>query len=256
MSEVALPSSPAPGGAGQGFRHAIKSLCRALGLKVQRFHPRYDETIRLVRLLQENGIDLVFDVGASTGQFGIDLRREGYRGRIISFEPLSRSHQRLTHLASADPDWQIAPRCAVGATPGTTRVNIAGNSDSSSILGMLDRHRDGLPGVDYVASEEASVTTLDAFIDGSGQGCRNAALKLDTQGFEMEVLKGAERHMTSLKMIYTELSLQPVYDGAPGFLEMYQYLTQRGFTCVSLMPTFVDTVNYEVLQVNGAFLRK
>jgi len=256
MSEVALPSSPAPGGAGQAFRTAIKSLCRSLGLKIQKFHPRYDETIRLVRLLQQNGIDLVFDVGASTGQFGTDLRREGYQGRIISFEPLSRSHGRLSQLTSRDPNWQVAPRCAVGSSPGTTRINIAGNSDSSSILGMLDRHRDGLPGVDYIASEDAEVTTLDAYIDQTGEPCRAAALKLDTQGFEMEVLKGAERHLQGMKLIYTELSLQPVYDGAPGFLEVYQFLTQRGFTCVSLMPTFVDTVNYEVLQVNGAFLRK
>ncbi len=256
MSEVALPTSPVPGGAGQAFRTAIKSLCRSLGLKVQRFHPRYDETIRLVRLMEQNGIGLVFDVGASTGQFGIDLRREGYAGQIISFEPLSRSHGRLSRLTSGDPDWQVAPRCAVGASPGTTRINIAGNSDSSSILGMLDRHREGLPGVDYVASEDATVTTLDAYFDESGLRCRDVALKLDTQGFEMEVLKGAERHIQDLKLVYTELSLQPVYDGAPGFLEVYQHLTQRGFTCVSLMPTFVDTVNYEVLQVNGAFLRK
>ena len=162
MSEVALPTSPVPGGAGQAFRTAIKSLCRSLGLKVQRFHPRYDETIRLVRLMEQNGIGLVFDVGASTGQFGIDIRREGFAGQIISFEPLSRSHGRLSRLTSSDPDWRVAPRCAVGASPGTTRINIAGNSDSSSILGMLDRHREGLPGVDYVASEDATVTTLDA----------------------------------------------------------------------------------------------
>lgn len=256
MSEVALPTSPIHGGTAQAVRTAVKSLFRSLGLKVQKFHPRYDETIRLVRLMQTSDVDLVFDVGASTGQFGVDLRREGYRGRIISFEPLSRSHAALSRLAARDPGWTVAPRGAVGASPGTTRINIAGNGDSSSILGMLDRHRDGLPGIDYVDSEDVAVTTLDSFIDQTGERCRNAALKLDTQGFEMEVLKGAERHLQELRMVYTELSLQPVYDGAPGFLEMFQFLTQRGFTCVSLTPAFVDTVNYEVLQVNGAFLRK
>ena len=84
MSDVALPSSPDHGGAGQAIKSVIKSLLRSLGLKVQKFHPRYDETIRLVRLMQANGVDLVFDVGASTATARRENRFRSPYGQLPS----------------------------------------------------------------------------------------------------------------------------------------------------------------------------
>ena len=85
------------------------------------------------------------DVGANTGQFAQDLRASGYRGHIVSFEPLSDAHAALLVTASWDPLWDVADRCAVGAGDRWAEINIAGNSYSSSLLPMLDLHREAAP---------------------------------------------------------------------------------------------------------------
>ena len=73
---------------------------------------------RLVQLLGAHGITLVIDVGANEGQYGAGLRRAGYTGRVVSFEPGAEAHRNLTQRAHADVQWDVAPRLALGAEPG------------------------------------------------------------------------------------------------------------------------------------------
>ena len=89
--------------------------------------------------------DVILDVGANTGQFAKNLRASGYHGHIISFEPLSSAHAILASAATSDSLWDVAERCAVGASDSWTTINIAGNSYSSSLLPMLDLHREAAP---------------------------------------------------------------------------------------------------------------
>jgi FkbM family methyltransferase len=110
--------------------------------------------------LRRLGIRIVLDVGANTGQFAKELRLHGYHETIISFEPLSEAHAKLEVAAHSDPLWKIAPRCAVGAKTGSVQINIAANSFSSSLLPMLDSHRDAAPGSRYVGSEQVEMIKL------------------------------------------------------------------------------------------------
>ena len=88
---------------------------------------------QLLKGFERFGVDLVFDVGANVGQFGSEIRTMGFAGRIVSFEPLSAAHARLSAAAKRDPAWSVHPRCAIGDHDGTVEINIAGNSVSSSI---------------------------------------------------------------------------------------------------------------------------
>jgi hypothetical protein len=123
---------------------ARKCLWRA-GLDVRRFDPRWSEAAQLVRQLFVHRIDVVFDVGANTGQFAQQLRDAGFVGRIVSFEPSTAAHATLSQRSQDDAHWIIAPRMALGDHDGTVTLNLAGNSASSSILSMLPLHASAAP---------------------------------------------------------------------------------------------------------------
>ena len=68
--------------------------------------------------LLENNVNLIFDVGANAGQFGVLLREIGFDGKIVSFEPLSDARECLLNISRNDPMWQIALQTAIGEKNG------------------------------------------------------------------------------------------------------------------------------------------
>ena len=201
--------------------------------------------------------DVVLDVGANIGQFAKGLRAHGYDGQMVSFEPLSEAHEALVAAAKDDPLWDVVDRCAVGAANGTAEINIAGNSASSSLLPMLDRHKDAAPHSAYAGSERCPVLTLDTFIDRTfADPTTLFGLKIDTQGFEAEVLAGLVRNRERVKVILCEMSLWPLYAGGPTMPELCRLLAELGYRCVALGPEFEDPRTGELLQADGVFVRR
>lgn len=201
--------------------------------------------------------DVVLDVGANIGQFAKGLRTHGYDGQIVSFEPLSDAHEALVVAAKDDLLWDVVERCAVGAANGTAEINIAGNSASSSLLPMLDRHRDAAPHSAYGGSERCLVLTLDTFIDRTFVDPTTLfGLKIDTQGYEAEVLAGLVRNRERVKVILCEMSLAPLYGGGPTMPELCSLLAELGYRCVALGPEFEDPRTGELLQADGVFVRR
>lgn len=238
------------------LRHSVRQMIRRLGCDVRQYHPRFDQLARLLAALERHRIGVVFDIGANVGQFARLLRAGGFRGRIVSFEPCSDAHGKLTTAAAGDRSWIVAPRCALGARLAEVKLNIAGNSESSSVLGMLDRHVAGAPASAYVDSEIVPMTTLDVFIDGAPELASGPlALKIDTQGYEGEVIAGLSKWSGAVKLIMTEMSLAPLYRDQVNFLDLYRKLEEQGYRCISIEPAFIDARTFEVLQVDAIFTR-
>ena len=106
----------------------IKKFMHFFKLEIRRFDPSISDSAQFIRQLDFNGVNLVLDVGANIGQFGRkNLRDAGYRGRIVSFEPLSTAWNTLSAEASRDSLWNIAPRMAIGDKNGDVRINVAQN---------------------------------------------------------------------------------------------------------------------------------
>jgi hypothetical protein len=118
----------------------IKKFLNALGLDVRKY-PDFFLRKRL-EFISKNKIDIVIDVGANVGQFGKEMRALGYKGKIISFEPLKDAFEKLKIEANKDFDWEVY-NLGVGSEMGKLQINVAQNSFSSSFLGMTDaRGRD------------------------------------------------------------------------------------------------------------------
>ena len=201
--------------------------------------------------------DVIFDVGANTGQFAQGLRASGYHGHLISFEPLSGAHATLVAAAASDPLWDVAERCAVGASDRSAEINIAGNSYSSSLLPMLDLHREAAPQSAYQGTESCRVITLDSYIERTFSDPTTLfGLKIDTQGYEAEVLAGLRCNHDRVKVIVCEMSLAPLYARGPSMSELSHLLAELGYHCVALGPEFEDPRTGELLQANGVFVKR
>jgi len=224
--------------------------------------PTYQEFIdytrgRFVAECKSFGVDVIFDVGANAGQFGQGVRADGYSGHLVSFEPLSTAHAMLTVAAADDPLWDVVDRCAVGSSGGQAAINIAGNSYSSSLLPMLRLHREAAPESTYDGIEDCPIITLDSYIGRTfTDPTTTIGLKIDTQGYEAQVLAGLDHYRDRVKVIVCEMSLSPLYAGAPTIAELCGLLAALGFQCVALGPEFEDPRTGELLQVDGVFVAR
>lgn len=234
---------------------AINNTLRKIGFEVRRFVPPSSTTEGLVASMRKFGIDLVLDVGANTGQFASDIRHWGYAGRIVSFEPLSSAHADLMQVAAGDAAWDIYPRCALGDYNGEVEINIAGNSESSSILPMLEAHCSAAPESVYQGKEKVAISTLDSVAGQYIQDARGIFLKIDTQGFEWQVLDGAGATLPHIKGVLVELSFVPLYEGQHLWREVLERLESEGFTLWGFKPVFSDPMSGRTLQVDGIFYR-
>ena len=233
----------------------IKYGLRKCGLDLRKFRPDSSPASQIISAINKFKIDLIIDVGANEGQFGCDLRNWGYKGNIVSFEPLSIAYKKLINISSKDSTWKVHSRCALGSYIGDIKINIAGNLASSSILPMLKSHVSAAPNSAYMGTEIVPITTLDEVIGAYTKGFQNILLKVDTQGFEWEVLNGATKTQPHLRGILIELSLVELYKGQHLWNELMDRLKGNGFTLWSLQSGFVDPINGQTLQVDGLFFR-
>jgi FkbM family methyltransferase len=234
-------------------RAGVKSLLQLIGL--ERFKPEGVPNYFLQRSLNKFGIDLVFDVGANIGQFASELRSVGYGGEIVSFEPLSSAHRVLSKVANRDPNWKVHPRVAIGAHNGEIDINIASNSLSSSVLPMMESHLSAAADSGYIGTERTPIITLDMVAPQYLISCQRPLLKIDTQGFEREVLDGAKKTLPYVQGVYCELSLVPLYDGQHLWMDMIKRLNKEGFTLWSIQRGFTDHRDGRTLQVDASFFR-
>ncbi len=188
------------------------------------------------------------DVGASDGGWAQELRRQGFAGEIASFEPHAASFARLERTAAGDAVWRCQ-RVALGAASGRTVLHVAGNDQSSSLLPMAARHTELDPRSGYVSDEEVTVERLDALVPPGVP----TFLKLDVQGFELEVLHGAEQTLADTRVLEVELSVVPLYEGQALLPKVVQHLDGAGFELIGLETSFRDRRTGDLLQLNGLF---
>jgi FkbM family methyltransferase len=225
-----------------------KELARRLGVEVSRYRPL---AARVVTRLNEGDVPLVIDVGASLGQYAAELRKHGYRGDIISFEPVQQAFAELTAAAAGDDRW-TCHRIALGAVTEEARINVASNLASSSLLEMEAGHRSAAPWVSFVGSEPVGVARLDEVLDDD----RPCLLKLDVQGYEDRVLDGAPSTLARAVLLQCELSTAELYAGQAPFRALIDRLDDAGLEFVDLDPFFHDRADGRVLQVDALFARR
>lgn len=234
---------------------AVQRVANAAGFEIRRLRGVANPSFQLALALGFFSVDTVIDVGANVGQFGAGLRKSGYKGRIVSFEPLAEAHRGLSRRANRDPEWQVHERSAVGDFDGETTINVSANSVSSSLLPMLDAHRAAAGASAYIGAERTPIVRLDTALPRYLRPGNRAFLKIDTQGSEAQVLDGLGQRAADLVGIQLELSLVRLYDGQRLWLETIERIEAAGFTLWMLQPGFTDPGNGRTLQLDAVFFR-
>lgn len=228
---------------GQAAKQPLRRLVERLGYELVPLERA--EVDRFRSLLAEVDVACVLDVGANIGQYVERIRLLGYRGPVISFEPGATAFGRLAQAASGDPLWEVRNE-AVGRHADRLPLNVSKNSVSSSLLPVSERHVAAAPQSVVTSSETVDVVTLD-------EVCQERPgpfwLKLDTQGFEEEVLGGATSVLQRTAVVQAELSLATLYEGQADYVTVLSRLRDIGFGVVDLLPGFRDASG-RLLQVD------
>ena len=238
------------------MKKLLQKLFNKFGIEVGRFQPNESFESQIVAAMKKVKIDVLFDIGANTGQFSLQMRDKGYLGRIVSFEPLTSARKKLIQHASKEANWIVHERSAVGDYSGATNINISKNSVSSSILPMLKSHSDAGKNSIYIKTEKTPIITLDSVADSYLDKFSNLFIKIDTQGYESKVLDGAFKTLKKTKGILCELSLIPLYEGQEIWTDLILRLEKEGFILWSIEQGFTDKRDGRTLQIDGVFLKK
>lgn len=183
----------------------------------------------LAWVLRRLGVNCVIDVGANNGQFGHRLRRSGFLGRIVSFEPVPAVLTQLREAADGDHDWQVWD-CALGDRPGPASINVVPGTMSSllptSEFGENWRDHLGEPAVESIQVKRLT-DVFDEVTDGLA--APRVFLKLDTQGYDLAAFRGAEGCLDRIVGLQSELACVPLYDGMPLLIEALTAYQEAGF---------------------------
>jgi FkbM family methyltransferase len=240
-------------------KDSVLKVSRSLGYDIVplREMKERDFALHLSQLLDRLKVDCVLDVGANVGQYHDFLRdRVLYDGPIVSFEPVSHHVELLRERARSDSRWHIESY-ALGSSECSLPIKVMVSDQFSSFLEpdnsrIQDYDRLNVP--HHV--ETVTVRTLDAVLPGLRErlGFARPYLKLDTQGFDLEVLHGGCQSLGDVPALQTEASVIGIYKNMPGYMDTIRYLDQRGFDVTGFYPVSRDRalrlIEFDCVMVN------
>lgn len=228
------------------MKELVRRAFRRVGIDVGNARFRRD----VMDFVAARGIDVVLDVGANVGQFGMSLRAKGYRGKIISFEPISSVYETLAPKARADGNWE-ANQFGLGAISEQAVINVSDSTVFSSMLTATSAATRFADTAVVTRQETIEVRTLNELFPAlSG----NVLLKIDTQGYERQVLEGGSRVLPNVKGVLMELPIVHLYEGTWQFHEAVAFMAKVGFVPAQIHPVNFHTADQvSLLEVDCLF---
>jgi FkbM family methyltransferase len=169
----------------------------------------------------------VLDVGANRGQFALDALDAVPEVEIISFEPMAGAAKDFRSVFAGQRRVTLH-EVGLGAESTTATLHVSKADDSSSVLPIGEAQTGVFPGTEQVGTESIRIETLDTMLaEASLQ--KPVLLKIDVQGFELEVLKGGASSLVGIDWILVECSFVELYTGQPLAYEVVAWLADRGF---------------------------
>lgn len=189
---------------------------------------RFNELMSLSRLIKILNVNCVLDVGANRGQFVDDLRVIGFQGKIISFEPVRKVFENTFSRFSFDTNWS-GYQIALGSEEKTMTIHIPKETVFSSFLESINTEQE-------FVHEQVQVQRLDQLLPTLTKGIESPRvfLKMDTQGYDLEVFKGASGCIDYIVGIQSEISIFPIYKNMPNYLDSLQTYEAAGFDLYNL----------------------
>jgi len=216
------------------------------------------EKDHLHEFLTHFNVDCVFDVGANAGQYARMLRADvGYEGAIVSFEPIPELAERLRAQAAHARSWFVE-EVALDEHPGQATFNILA-VDQLSSLHSVSTTGAGLFHTQTQLRRRIDVRTSTVAIElqkyEQKLGFKRPFLKMDTQGHDVAVARGAGEYLRHFVGLQSELAVQRLYDDSPRFEEALEFYRGRGFELSAMVPNNAGTFP-RLLEIDCIMYRK
>jgi FkbM family methyltransferase len=212
----------------------VSRFSEALGvlLGIDVLNPKHsDRFIRhLQRYFANYPCDLLIDCGANTGQFALMARMAGFCGEILSIEPLADPFAKLAVEAALDPRWK-ALQLAVGAQEGELDLSFKPGSEVlASALPPQATMLARFSGLEFRCTQKAPLRRLDKLLAERGiSSSQRVFLKSDTQGLDLDVLKGLGTRLSQVQALALEMSVCALYERMPSHWELLDFARVNGF---------------------------
>jgi FkbM family methyltransferase len=184
-------------------------------------------------LIHHNRAPVIFDVGAHDGKTAQEFLKSFPNARLVAFEPGSMAFQTLAGLFRNRPNVAVENK-AVGAERGTGQLNLYSWANMNSLLPLDDqpenmiRHK-----VTSAGTASVQVVSIDDYCSENGFA-KIDVLKIDTQGYDLQVLAGAKRMLKqqSIRTILLEANFIPMYKNQADFSALHEFLVSFGYRLV------------------------
>lgn len=220
------------------MKKLIRNILNKYGLDIVRIKNQHDNlSNHLLNVLTNKNIECVIDVGANSGQYGVFLRELGYKGYIVSFEPVASVFKALKEKCDKDDKW-FCYDFALGDKSEEKILNVYKSTVFSSFLEANDYSKNIWSSLNHVTPESVKVFKLDDVYDDiiGKLGCTHYMLKLDTQGYDKFVFDGARDCLKHVSVLQSELSLISVYDGMLDAYDILKQFHNNGFYISGMYP--------------------
>jgi len=235
---------------------ALRKLKRSKWIDPTRLHV-FQETEHLRRLFEYLAVDIVYDIGANQGQYATMLREKvGYRGVIVSVEPIPEMADAIRKKAKNDPLWYVE-QLVVADTPGTRTFHVMQDRECSSLsVGTLSdtTSYEAQTTVDFAIKVES--ITLAALVtrwQAKHSNLTHPYLKLDTQGYDSHILKSAPETVKSFAAFQSELSVKRLYESSVLIEDILATYKGYGFDVSALIPNnaghFPDLIELDCIMI-------
>jgi FkbM family methyltransferase len=242
------------------IKQVFKKVFHRFGYDVIRLHTS-NENIEnhLANIFSKLHIDCVLDVGANSGQYAKTLRLGGYGGYIISFEPVKRVFEKLEYNCREDDKW-LCYNLALGDTTSLQPLNVFSSTVFSSFLKVATYSKSIWNSLDTVEQEIVQVRRLDELLPEIQKltGCKRFFLKMDTQGYDHNVFRGASGAVDVIYGLQSELALIPVYEDMLNPYDVLNEFHRDGFYISGMYPVNRDeslaVIEYDCIMVKANIL--
>jgi FkbM family methyltransferase len=238
-----------------------RHLLNRAGIDVTRWPQRPEAGVidwALAEIFRSRGINCIIDVGGNRGQSAQRMRRLGYAGRIVSFEPSPTVLPVISAAADKDPDWTVRP-VALSSKPGQAELRLHKWAELDSLLDSAPGVVDQIPLMEGTGTATITLSTLADEFPGIVAGIAEprVVLKCDTQGHDAEVLRGAgDKGLDeAVVAVLVELAAQPIYSGQPAMTTVMDLIMNDGFTPVGFEPVFESSDGLRMVELDALFLR-
>lgn len=218
----------------------MKQLLRSRGYDIVRHK-------ELPEWLNHHQVDLVMDIGANDGRYVSEIREAGWHGPIASFEPQPAAYQRLEQTLADDPQWK-GYQIGLGSEDATLTMNV---HEMDVLSSFLEKHET----LENSKTIDLPVKRADMILDEVLAGRKRPFVKMDTQGFEMEIIKGFGDRTKDVIGWQLEMCIQPLYQNQPTIEQVIAMMRDLGFSLWRVLPGFRDSKTLQAFELDGIFFR-